>query len=253
MPTSFKKQKVCTHKLRGTSVTRNSSASTPSDLDTTKVKEHLLSTIEASNGSLNEDSMALISSLGNLNPNLDIRIVPHLYTGCFQGISGSFKGTGKPGEAHKLVENTVTLGRATFNAFRPTDIEVQLKQTYNHVGIEAEDAYYLLIQFSVKCPDEGPLMEGMFINKAAFNVSDLSRMEVKFKSSSMVPLNPQKDLQPWLKLFRDNNPTMNENGVVTMALPPAKGFLDYLYLDHDLRITRGNRGAVTVVKRLPEK
>lgn len=258
-PTSLK---VHTQKLYRTFVTGSSSPATPPpglDLEEekrSKMKEQLLYTIAASNGILNEDSMALISSLGNLNPNPDITIAPHLLTGCFEQISSNLKGTGKPGEALKFVENTVTLGRATFNAFNPTDTEVQLKQTYNHVGIEADDAYYLLVQFSVNCPYEGadgPPMEGMLINKAAFSVADFNRIDIIFESSSMVPLNPQKDLQSWLKLFRDHNPTMDENGVVKVALPPAKGFHDYLYLDHDLRITRGNRGTINVVKRLPQK
>ncbi|GLJ11578.1 hypothetical protein SUGI_0171830 [Cryptomeria japonica] len=259
IPTSLK---VHNQKLSRTFVTGSSSPATPSqDLDVeeekrSKLKEQLLYTIAASNGILNEHSMALISSLGNINPNPDITIAPHLLTGCFEQISSTLKGTGKPGEAHKLVENTVTLGRATFNAFSPTDTEIQMKQTYNHVGVEADDAYYLLLKFSVNCPYEGadaPPMEGMLINKASFSVSDFNRIDIIFESSSMVPLNPQKDLQSWLKLFRDHNPSMDEKGVVKVALPPAKGFHDYLYLDHELRITKGNRGTINVVKRLPQK
>lgn len=217
-----------------------------------KLKDKLLSTIATSNGTINEDSMALISSLEKLNPNPDIRLASHLYNGCFQSISGSFKGTGKPGEAQKIVEKTVTLGRATFNAFKPTDIEIRLKQTYNHVGIETEDAYYLLIQFSVSS-DGIPPMEGMFINRAVFSISGSTRMDIKFESSAMVPLKPQRDLESWLKLFKDANPSMDEDGSAMVALPPAKGFLDYIYLDDDLRITRGNRGAIAVVKRLQRK
>eukprot|EP01018_Ginkgo_biloba_P007546 Gb_13068 [translate_table: standard] len=242
-------------------IPRCSSATPPPPLreveaDRSNLKQQLLSAISSNNGNLNEECMTLISSLEKLNPNPDITLAPHLYTGCFEGISGSFRGTGRPGEAQKLVEQTVTLGRATFNAFKPTDIDIQLKQTYNHVGIEAEDAYYLLIQFYVKdpgAPADGPAMEGMFINRATFSVSDAARMDVKFESSTVVPVNPQMDLQSWLKLFKGANPTMDDKGSATVALPPAKGFLDYLYLDDDLRITRGNRGAVTVVTRLPQK
>lgn len=217
-----------------------------------KLKDQLLSTIAASNGTISENSMALISSLEKLNPNPDLRLASHLYNGCFESISGSFKGTGKPGEAQKIVEKTVTLGRVTFNAFKPTDIEIQLKQSYNHVGIEGEDAYNLLIQFSVSS-DGIPPMEGMFINRAVYSISDSTRMDVRFESSAMVPLNPQRDLESWLKLFKDANPNMDEEGSATVALPPAKGFLDYIYLDDDLRITRGNRGAIVVVKRLQNK
>lgn len=196
--------------------------------------------------------MALISSLGKLNPNPDIRLAPHLYSGCFQLISGSFKGTGKPGEAQKTVENTVTLGRAGFNAFKPIDIEIQLNQTYNHVGIEAEDAYYVLIQFSVNSDGISPI-EGMFINRGVFSISGPTFMDIRFESSSMVPLNPKRDLDAWLKIFKDVNPTMDDEGSAMVALPPTKGFLEYIYLDDDLRITRGHRGAVVVVKRLQNK
>lgn len=217
-----------------------------------KLKEQILSTIADSNGILREDSRALISSLEKFNPNPDLRLASHLYNGCFESISGSFKGTGKPGEAQKLIEKTVTLGRATFNAFKPTGIEIQLKQTYNHVGIEAEDAYNLIIQFSVSS-DGMPPMEGMFINRAVFSVSGSARMDVKFESSAMVPLNPQTDLESWLKLFKDANPTMDEEGSAMVTLPAAKGSLDYIYLDDDMRITRGNRGAIVVVKRLQSK
>ena len=150
------------------------------------------------------------------------------------------------------MEKTVTLGRVTFNAFKPTDIEVQMKQIYNHVGIEGEEAYNLLIQFSVTSDGISP-MEGMFINRVVYSISGSTRMDLRFESSAMVPLNPQRDLDSWLKLFKDVNPTMDEEGSAIVTLPPAKGSLDYIYLDDDLRITRGNRGAVVVVKRLQNK
>jgi hypothetical protein len=217
-----------------------------------KLKDQLLSTIATSNGAICEDSMALISSLEKLNPNPDVRLAPHIYSGCFQLISGSFKGTGKPGEAQKIVENTVTLGRAAFNAFKPTDIEIQLKQTYNHVGLEAEDAYNVLIQFSVSSDGISPI-EGMFINRGVFSISGSAKMDIIFESSAMVPVNPKRDLESWLKIFKDANPTMDEEGSAIVALPPTKGFLDYIYLDDDLRITRGHRGAVVIVQRLQHK
>lgn len=196
--------------------------------------------------------MVLISSLEKVNPNPDIRVVSHLYRGCFQLISGTFKGTGKRGEAQKMVENTVTLGRAAFNAFKPTDIEIQLKRTYNHMGIEAGDSYYVITQFSVSSDGISPV-EGIYINRGVFNISGSAKMGIRFESSAMVPLNPKSDLESWLKIFKDANPSMNEEGSARVALPPTEGSLEYLYLDDDLRITRGHRGAVVVVKRLEHK
>ena len=84
-----------------------------------------------------------------------------------------------------------------------------MKQIYNHVGIEGEEAYNLLIQFSVTSDGISP-MEGMFINRAMYSISGSTRMDLRFDSSAMVLLNTHRDLDSWLNLFKYVNPTMDE-------------------------------------------
>ncbi|KAJ7555052.1 hypothetical protein O6H91_05G020200 [Diphasiastrum complanatum] len=222
-----------------------------------RLKEKLCSALKSTRGSLDDEGTALISSLRQLNPNPDItRCGRDLYIGLFKGVKASFKGTGKKGEAQKEVGasgTVVTLGRASFNSFKPQGLEIRLNQTYNHVGQGSDDAYVIILVFSVhdNCTLLPPL-EGLLINKAKFSISNPGRMDVVFLSSTLAPRFPERDLDRWFKLFKTENSNMDEEGSVTLSLPPAKGWLDYLYLDEEIRITKGNRGGIFVVRRMDE-
>lgn len=42
------------------------------------------------------------------------------------------------------------------------------------------------------------------------------------------------------------------DGTMTYEMPRApEGYLDILFLDEDLRVTRGNRGSIVIAERLP--
>jgi hypothetical protein len=67
-------------------------------------------------------------------------------------------------------------------------------------------------------------------------------------------LHPEKenDLRRWKEVFQEANPSMDERGFVTVQLPAAKGKLDLLYLDEEMRITKGNLGNVFVTNKLKQ-
>ncbi|KAJ7562645.1 hypothetical protein O6H91_03G078300 [Diphasiastrum complanatum] len=221
-----------------------------------RLKEELCSALESTGGHLNDEGNAIISLLHKLNPYPDITTCgKELYTGFFEGVIASFKGTGKKGEGQKEVGASgtiVTLGRAAFNSFKPQGLEIRLNQTYNHVGHGSGDAYSVIIVFSVEDNSTSSLspLEGLLINKARFSISNPEKMEVVFLSSTLAPRYPETDTDRWFKVFKIHNPDMDEAGAVTLTLPPIKGWLDYLYLDEDIRIAKGNRGGISVVRRL---
>lgn len=99
------------------------------------------------------------------------------------------------------------------------------------------------------------IVEGLLINSARFSIASASRMDVVFATCTMKMRNSEdkEKRERWLKLFKEANPGMDERGSITVALPPAKGYLDFLYMDEELRITRGNRGGVAVMRRMAER
>lgn len=93
----------------------------------------------------------------------------------------------------------------------------------------------------------------MLINKGVFSIPGSPKMDIKFESFAMNPLNPRRDLDAWLKIFNDVNLIMDKEGNPMVAFLPTKGFLDYIYLDDDPRITMGHIGVVVVIKILQQK
>eukprot|EP00271_Cylindrocystis_brebissonii_P017134 TRINITY_DN431_c0_g2_i2.p1 TRINITY_DN431_c0_g2~~TRINITY_DN431_c0_g2_i2.p1 ORF type:complete len:152 (-),score=22.43 TRINITY_DN431_c0_g2_i2:40-495(-) len=149
------------------------------------------------------------------------------------------------------MDEPITLGLLTFNTFKPNSLTIQLSKVRNIVGLAHDAEYVVETPFTVL--EEGvPQLKGEVVNIAELNVveSERDRAEVLFKSSILRP-SAGTDLEEWKKLFVEANEGMDaETGVLELPLPPAKGWLDYIYQDKDIRITRGNRGTVVVAKRI---
>ncbi|CAM6024750.1 unnamed protein product [Sphagnum balticum] len=226
------------------------------DRDTAaKLKEELLYQASETVGNLSEESLALIAKLEKLNPYPEAREFPHLYNGCFEAVKSTLKQKGR--EERKdagVFATTFTLGRVTFNAFKPLGQEVVITETYNHVGQASEDEYLIISKISVKVGEGEEPLEGLVVNAGTFSFVNPKDMEVVFASSTLRPLHPEKenDLRRWKEVFQEANPSMDERGFVTVQLPAAKGKLDLLYLDEEMRITRGNLGNVFVTNKLKQ-
>ncbi len=226
------------------------------DRDTAaKLKEELLYQASETVGSLSEESLTLIAKLEKLNPYPEAREFPHLYNGCFAAVKSTLKQKGR--EERKdagVFATTFTLGRVTFNAFKPLGQEVVITETYNHVGQASEDEYLIISKISVKVGEGEEPLEGLVVNAGKFSFVNPKDVEIVFASSTLRPLHPEKenDLRRWKELFQEANPSMDERGFVTVQLPAAKGKLDLLYLDEDMRITKGNLGNVFVTNKLKQ-
>lgn len=226
------------------------------DRDTAaKLKEELLYQASETVGSLSEESLTLIAKLEKLNPYPEARELPHLFNGCFGAVKSTLKQKGR--EERKdagVFATTFTLGRVAFNAFKPLGQEVVITETYNHVGQASEDEYLIISKISVKVGEGEEPLEGLVVNAGKFSFVNPKDMEVVFVSTTLRPLHPEKenDLRRWKEVFQEANPSMDERGFVTVQLPAAKGKLDLLYLDEEMRITKGNLGNVFVANRLKQ-
>jgi hypothetical protein len=226
------------------------------DRDTAaKLKEELLYQASETVGNLSEESLTLIAKLEKLNPYPEARELPHLFNGCFEAVKSTLKQKGR--EERKdagVFATTFTLGRVTFNAFKPLGQEVVITETYNHVGQASEDEYLIISKISVKVGEGEESLEGLVVNAGKFSFVNPKDMEVVFVSTTLRPLHPEKenDLRRWKEVFQEANPSMDERGFATVQLPAAKGKLDLLYLDEEMRITKGNLGNLFVTNRLKQ-
>jgi len=215
-----------------------------SDVEMRKaLKDKLSKLLLETDGNLTDESKAVIRELESLAPYPE-PVKPALWNGNFQLLNSSMQNVLYRGAI-------VTLGRATFNAFKPVDLKIRMEEVYNDVGIEFEDAYHVIIPFTVAQEDIPPL-QGLLVNRARCHPSSQSRMEVEFLSSTLRPANENVDLTQWLQVFQKENSGMGDDGVLQKELPPAKGWLDITYSDEDFRITNGNFGTTVVVQRLKE-
>lgn len=217
-----------------------------------RLKKELLQSLEATDGSLSQESLDIIESLGKLNPNPEASNVPELALGYFEAVKATLKGKPEP-KAGAFV--STTLGRAAFNAFQPKEQEVILEQTYNYVATQGMDEEYLLasaMSITNRDPSLQPL-KGYLVNRGKFSFSGANEIEVAFLESVLRPAHPEDEdeLQTWKQLFMEKNPSMDERGFMTVNLPGAKGKITHIYLDDELRIVKGSAGNTFVTRRLP--
>jgi hypothetical protein len=218
-----------------------------------RLKKELLESLEATDGSLSQESLNIIESLGKLNPNPEASKVPELALGYFEAVKATLKGKPEPNAG--VFVSTFTLGRAAFNAFQPKEQEVIHEHTYNYIATQGMDEEYLLASaMSIKNPDLSlqPL-KGYLVNRGKFSFSGVNEMEVAFLESVLRPAHPEDEdeLQTWKQLFMEKNPSMDERGFMTVNLPGAKGKITHIYLDDELRIVKGTGGNTFVTRRLP--
>ncbi|KAL3924703.1 MAG: hypothetical protein SGPRY_003841 [Prymnesium sp.] len=173
-----------------------------------------------------------------------------------------------------------TLGRASFNMYQPVKLPIALDAIRNDVLPSAEGtlSYGLEIPFET-AGEEGKPMSGVMFNYGeCWKDEEVEgRYGVKFTGGSMRPA-ARTTVEEWLtvfgqqdqrdmgvgarvatwvakRLFQLRRPSgAGEGGTIafSMAKAPA-GYLDILYLDDELRITKGNRGSIVIAKRTAEQ
>ncbi|VEU43350.1 unnamed protein product [Pseudo-nitzschia multistriata] len=157
-------------------------------------------------------------------------------------------------------------------------------QYYEHDETAATFSYHFVLELTIHAP-EGDL-DATLINRATCREDEKrnNRMIVTFQGSTLIPGNHStvdhaSTLVLWEKTFANAYKKADEQRsyfgwvyqyflklILGLSLPsdsrtrfdssfhfdmkrPPKGFFDVLYLDEDMRITRGNRGTISVVER----
>lgn len=221
-------------------------SSAPGDRNTAdpslvELKQKLEESLQRTDTNLNEESLGIVAELESRNPTPQPALREDLWAGPFQMLNSSMNNLLYRG-------CQVTLGRATFNAFKPNSLLLTMEEVYNDVHVHGSDAYNVLIPFTIAEPGV-PQLKGVLFNEARISPSSDTRLNVEFLGSTLMPRDDTVDLGTWLEVFGKVN-DMDERGVCRVVLPPAKGWLDVTYLDDNYRITRGNFGTLVIVKRL---
>ncbi len=169
-----------------------------------------------------------------------------------------------------------TLGRLAFNMFEPTSLKLvidSVKQPVVLLGESEKRTHDIIVEFTIIDP-AFPHLKGIVCNKGVCYPADDKTLQVEFTGGTLAP-NPHQDLETWKKIFSQPLPSKKGFGEQLMSIflkfmfglvPPQgmnletgeiaftmkrspKGRLDVLYLDEELRITRGEKGTVLVCQR----
>ena len=169
-----------------------------------------------------------------------------------------------------------TLGRLSFGIFQPKDLMCTLGPILNPLK---ESAVAGVIEYEIEIPfsierDDGPSLSAEIINFATCAVETDTRLSVSFSGGVMRPAEGS-DRPAWREVFgpalvakpgkrvRVMNwllrrlmglikpSQLGDDDAMSYQMTKApKGHLDVLYLDDELRITRGNRGSLVICERL---
>jgi len=151
---------------------------------------------------------------------------------------------------------SVPLGALTFHQIGPKDLKVYMVPSTNLGGLfqghDTSDQYCIATPFKVgEGEHEGLVGINSVIGTFSVEEGKPHRQEIGFQSLKIEPADTSADkLTAWLSLFKESNPTMNEDGVVVIEFPqPIKGWRDFVYLNENTQVSIGNRGGMYVVER----
>ncbi|MCM1981656.1 PAP/fibrillin family protein [Lyngbya confervoides] len=170
------------------------------------------------------------------------------------------------------------LGRLAFNLFQPQDLRVQIDEVWQPVfplGDRSRHSHDIVVTFTT-LGTAGPPLQGQVRNLGVCEPQDETHIQVQFTGGVLEPI-AQTDRQQWQQVFGDRTDTprssWKERGqglflrLMFGFVPPGamdpqtgkrefqmkrspKGTLEILYLDEELRITRGEKGTVLVCERV---
>ncbi len=171
-----------------------------------------------------------------------------------------------------------TLGRLAFNLFQPTPLKIAIDrvlQPVEPIGDGQQRTHDIIVEFTVVEPGQPPL-QGVVHNFGVCQPATDDSLQVKFTGGALAPQDPAQ-LTQWMQIFGDQTKPVPQSfkekilgGFLKLLfgiMPPQginpqtgqvsfqmrrspKGKLAILYLDEELRITRGEKGTVLVCERL---
>ncbi len=245
-------------------------------------KKTLIEALKNNSGDTkNKEVRAAIEKLAALNPESAPTENRKLLTGNWLLINAPNFPDRQPDPQERYV---YTLGRLAFNMFEPVELLVEIERVLQPVfPTDKENEYTHDIVVEFKTIDEKiPELKGIVKNLAVCSPKSKDTVQVKFTGGELIPLETQEEQKKkeWLAVFGQNyqksqlsfreqimsfvmkwmfgmskvseiDPQTGKR--VFMMKKSPQGILKLLYLDEELRITKGNRGTVLVCQREVEK
>ncbi|MBD2209468.1 fimbrial protein [Nostoc linckia FACHB-104] len=170
-----------------------------------------------------------------------------------------------------------TLGRLAFNMFQPTGLKVTLQRVSQPVfllGNGKQCSHDIVVEFTT-IDESVPKLNGIVRNQGVCQVVSDTTLQVEFTGGILQPQDNQ-NLEEWKAVFGNQQPSARRgfkdilmSGFLNLMfglVPPQgmnpdtgeisftmrrspKGRLEILYVDEELRITRGERETVLVSER----
>jgi hypothetical protein len=170
-----------------------------------------------------------------------------------------------------------TLGQLAFNMFQPSDLKVAIDRVLQPVlpiGQGQQRTHDIIVEFTT-LDNSRPILQGTIYNFGICEPVKDDSLQVRFTGGALAPQSAT-NLKDWRSQFenqsRSTKTTLKEKGLRLLLgtlfgiIPPhgmdtetgkiaftmqrsPKGNLTILYLDHELRITRGQKGTVLVCQR----
>lgn len=235
------------------------------------------------------DVVSVIDKLSKLNPcEKDCAQSPD-FLGTFCALTApSFPGRIETQPGHEDIVQ-YTLGRLSFNLFQPGNLVCTLRSVHNPIvrketSKDGKDSFsYNLVSDIVIHTDDGDLPARLVSEAYCYENKNVNnRMMVSFTGGTLIP-SPEEDFETfnedlWSKTFEGAYSRADKERSVFgwifryfltfllgLTLPTDEayskhsfhfdmkrspvGHLDVIYLDKDMRITKGNRGTLVVVER----
>ncbi len=216
----------------------------------------------------------LIDQLAGLNPTQSPTLNPELMDGDWLLISAPKFPDGILREDGRY---QYKLGRLSFNMFQPVDLELVIDRVWQPVW-PIDDGemrtHDIVVEFTTIRPDQ-PALQGRVKNLGICKPLNETTLQVKFTGGVLEPMS-EGDRQQWQQLFGDQTaqpPSSLKNRLMQLVLKfmfglvkpdgmnpetgqiefkmtrSPNGKLDVLFLDNELRITRGQKETVLICER----
>ncbi|MGB5592606.1 MAG: PAP/fibrillin family protein [Crocosphaera sp.] len=169
-----------------------------------------------------------------------------------------------------------TLGRLAFNMFEPTNLKLVIdcvRQPVVMLGEGEKRSHDIIVEFTV-IDHTFPQIKGVVRNLGICYPADDDTLQVEFTGGTLTPQLGQ-DLVVWKEVFNQGKPAKKglkdwfmslflkvmfglvspdgineETGEVSFKMKRSpKGKLSILYLDEEMRITKGEKGTILVCER----
>ncbi|WP_036484773.1 PAP/fibrillin family protein [Myxosarcina sp. GI1] len=223
----------------------------------------------------NSEVLTAIEELASLNPTTAPTKAGELLEGNWLLINAPIFPNRLPDERGRYI---YTLGRLAFNMFEPVDLKLEIERVLQPVfatGKDNERTHDIVVEFKV-IDARFPELRGIVKNLAVCIPRDENTLQVQFVEGELIPRIENKNIEQWLAVFGNseaNSPLSIGERIKTWFIKQIfgikktsaintqtgtrafkmnkspKGKLQILYLDEELRITKGNRETVLVCQR----